>query len=177
MKYDPYSELMGLDQRLFQEEKNKKPAKQRDNETTMSRNNDQTKQPANEATPPRSNESSNERRNETAINHANDRSTQRGSEATRTRVSSPRGQTPLSRVSERHSHDIFQDQVRWMNRLKLELEERYGRRVTSNALVSLAIDMLREEYEQQGARSNLIRVLVKGQTIRLAPEVSNKDGG
>jgi hypothetical protein len=66
---------------------------------------------------------------------------------------------------ERHSHDIFRDQVRWMNRTKLEIEERYGLRVTSNALVGLAIDMVRSDYERKRSRSALIRVLVEGEEL------------
>ena len=70
-------------------------------------------------------------------------------------------------MSERHSHDIFHDQVRWLNRVKLEIDERYGRRVTVNGLVQLALDVLRKDYELNKARSNIIRVLVRGETVKV----------
>jgi hypothetical protein len=69
-------------------------------------------------------------------------------------------------VSERHSHDIFHDQVRWLNRAKLEIEERYGRRVTGNALVQIALDLLRMDYEMNKGRSNVVRVLVRGESLK-----------
>ena len=61
---------------------------------------------------------------------------------------------------ERHSHDIFIDQVRWMNRLKLELGEEFGVKLTGNALVQLAIDMLRRDFDAHGERSELFRTLI-----------------
>lgn len=70
------------------------------------------------------------------------------------------------RSVERHSHDIFQDQVRWMNRLKLDLEERHGVKVTGNAMVQLALDIFLNDFERNGDESNLIRVLVNGETWR-----------
>jgi hypothetical protein len=57
------------------------------------------------------------------------------------------------RLVERHSHDIFRDQVLWINRLKLEIEEQYGRRVTSNSIVRLAIDRLRADFEVDGGET------------------------
>ena len=76
------------------------------------------------------------------------------------------GATPgreLPRRVGRHSHDIFQDQIRWLNRLKLELGERYDVPVTGNAMVQLAVDLLREDYVRKGNQSRLIRVLIDGQ--------------
>ncbi len=61
---------------------------------------------------------------------------------------------------ERHSHDIFIDQVRWMNRLKLELGEEFGVKLTGNALVQLALDMLRRDFDAHGERSELFRTLI-----------------
>ena len=73
-----------------------------------------------------------------------------------------RCQRPPVRTIERHSHDIFQDQVRWMNRLKLDLEERYGAKVTGNAMVQLALDLFRDDFLSLGEESSLVRVLVQG---------------
>jgi hypothetical protein len=75
-------------------------------------------------------------------------------------VSVPTGHRPSVRVDERHSHDIFHDQVRWMNRVKLDVEETYGAKVTSNAMVQLALDLFIHDYELNGDESALIRTLV-----------------
>jgi len=72
---------------------------------------------------------------------------------------------------ERHSHDIFMDQVRWMNRLKLELGEELGVKLTSNALVQLAIDMLRRDFDANGERSELFRTLIR------APQATSTAAG
>lgn len=69
----------------------------------------------------------------------------------------------LPRAIGRHSHDLFQDQIRWLNRVKLELTERCGEPVTGNAMLQLAVDMLREDYVRNGEESQLIRVLLQGQ--------------
>ena len=70
-------------------------------------------------------------------------------------------QTSLSREKARHSHDIYADQIRWMNRVKLEVEERYGRRLTTNAIVQMGVDMLRNEYERLGPRSTVVHLAEK----------------
>lgn len=98
---------------------------------------------------------------------------QRLNEATRPPAATLKGQMGSNRVSERHSHDIFHDQVRWLNRAKLEVEERYGRRVTVNGLVQLALELLRKDYEMNRTRSNVVRVLVQGESVSLLPP----DGG
>lgn len=86
----------------------------------------------------------------------------------------------LPRRVGRHSHDIFQDQIRWLNRLKLELSERYDVPVTGNAMVQLAVDMLREDYVRKGDQSRLIRVLIDGQPwpsrAQFSPEQSEEGG-
>ena len=167
MKKDPYSGLTGLDQRLFLDKSNKetsklgnkeptlvasrKPIVESTKETTMSPGKVAMKQPGNEegkqARPLVSN--------------------QQTLEARRTPASSLRGQKPRPRITGRHTYDIFQDQVRWMNRLKLDIEEAFNERVTINGLVTLALDLLREDYELNGEKSNLIRVLVRGRTSNL----------
>ncbi|MGE0229250.1 MAG: hypothetical protein AB7I38_14695 [Dehalococcoidia bacterium] len=72
----------------------------------------------------------------------------------------------MSRLLERHSHDIYQDQVRWLNRTKLDFEETYGVKVTGNAMVQLALDRLRRDFEAQGEASDLFRVLVLDEPLR-----------
>lgn len=155
MKNDPYARLGGLDQQLFQREPKKEPAKQSNNVTTLSR--------SNEPTTDRSGDASPRRDNEKAKHRVNVPSTQRGNEATRTRASSPKGLVTRSRIQERHSHDIYQDQVRWINRLKVDIEETHGAKLTGNQVVQLAIDLIRADYERHGEDSALIRRLVKGE--------------
>src|SRR5207249_162720 len=91
---------------------------------------------------------------------------ERSSVRVRTPASVRRGQHALPRAIERHSHDVFQDQVRWMNRLKLDLEELHGVKVTGNEMVQLALDLLRDDFERNEEQSNLIRVLVRGKPWR-----------
>jgi hypothetical protein len=157
VKKDPFAGLSGLDQQLFRQ------TKQRNNQTTLPRTNESTTDRFNERTWSRANESSDQRSVEAT--------SQRSNEATRPRAAPLKGQE-LNRVSERHSHDIFHDQVRWLNRAKLEIDERYGRRVTVNGLVQLALDVLRKDYELNKARSIVVRVLVRGGTV----EVPTRDG-
>ncbi|MBE0610049.1 MAG: hypothetical protein IH609_11740 [Dehalococcoidia bacterium] len=85
-------------------------------------------------------------------------------------------QRPPARTVERHSHDIFQDQVRWMNRLKLDLDERYGAKVTGNAMVQLALDLFRDDFVSRGEKSSLFRVLVQGYPADLASQRHDENG-
>ena len=140
-----------LDQRLFTppppvaSELSLETTKQRDNETTLSRGHETTLAPTSEGAPEGSNE----------------RMPQRSSARTKRRASAVAPQrTRGNHLLERHSHDIYQDQVRWLNRTKLDLEERYGVKVTGNAMVQLALDRLRRDFDQDGEASDLIRVLV-----------------
>lgn len=159
MKDDPFSSLSGLDQQLYQEQPNKATTKQRDNATTPPDSNagsNEAGKPRDSAEPPR-------RAPAATVVEAKAGE----SEATRTRVSAARGHRESVRLVDRHSHDIFYDQVRWMNRLKLELEEEYETRVTSNGMVQLAIDMLRRDYEANGEQSALMRSLVFGDAVSM----------
>ncbi len=65
------------------------------------------------------------------------------------------------RLIDHRPYDFFQDQIRWLNRKKLELEEEYGKRVPATAMVQLAVDLLIAEHELNGQDSQLIRVLIK----------------
>ena len=64
------------------------------------------------------------------------------------------------RSLERRPYDFFRDQVLWLNRMKVEIEERYGRRVTANAMVQLALDAFIEDYKKRKQRSRLVTRLV-----------------
>lgn len=89
------------------------------------------------------------------------RTSPRAGEPTRTRRFSRQGRAADGVV--RHSHDLFRDQILWLNRLKLDLEVEYGQRVNGNDIVQLAMDLLRDEYEVLAEQSNLVQVLVFGQ--------------
>ena len=80
-------------------------------------------------------------------------------------MSTLRRDLPRPRPKERHSHDLFRDQTLWMNKLKLEIEEKYGRRVTGNEIVQTAIELLRADYTAHKNDSTLIRVLVKREVL------------
>ena len=143
-------EPVGRDQRLFTSPAGPaapvlQTTKQRANATTLARDNAR----AHEATHAPATEPTGERGNAAPQEPA----------LARARLSSnvPREE----RRVERHSHDIFVDQVRWLNRLKLELGEEFGVKLTSNALVQLAIDMLRRDFDANAERSELFRTLIR----------------
>ena len=72
----------------------------------------------------------------------------------------PKFEPPRERRTERRPYDFYQDQVLWLKEIKLEIEKRYGRRVTANAMVQLAVDLLIEDYRRNKERSKLISELV-----------------
>ena len=49
--------------------------------------------------------------------------------------------------------------------MKLELEEQYGKRITGNAIVQVALDKLRLEYEDRGEQSDLVQVTFAGKSL------------
>lgn len=167
MKDDPFSQLGGLDQQLFQEETPSKRRKQRNNERTLVRENEPTSETTSVDT------------SEHVKQPAPTRSNERRNEPMRTRVSAPTGPLTEPRPLERHSHDIFRDQGRWLNRVKVDIEERYGRRVTGNQIVQLAIEQLRDDYETNGDDSTLIRQLAREEPARTPspPSGGPKDSG
>ena len=63
----------------------------------------------------------------------------------------------------RRPYDFFQDQVLWLNRTKVEIQERYDRRITANAMVQLALDLLITDYKRRKERSRLVTKLVLNQ--------------
>ena len=67
------------------------------------------------------------------------------------------------RRTERRPYDFFKDQLLWLNKTKVEIEERYERRVTANAMVQLALDLFIKDYRRRGERSKLITHLVAEQ--------------
>ncbi len=73
------------------------------------------------------------------------------------------------RPTERRPYDFFRDQVLWLNRTKLEIQERYGLRVTANAMVQLALDLLIEDYKRRKEGSKLMTKLVFNQPTEERP--------
>ena len=63
----------------------------------------------------------------------------------------------------RRPYDFFQDQVLWLNRTKVEIQELYDRRITANAMVQLAMDLLIADYNRRKERSKLVTKLVLNQ--------------
>jgi len=51
----------------------------------------------------------------------------------------------------------------WLKRTKVEIEERYGSRVTANAMVQLALDLFIEDYKRRKELSKLVTNLVLDQ--------------
>ena len=178
MKDDPFATLLGLDQQLYRDQKPKETTKQRDNETTLTRDSagtgEPTQQPANQDALRRDSGSTLDRDGDQSLPLPNEPARQSASglsrlhtvEATRTPAAALTGHH-LDRLVERHSHDIFHDQVRWMNRLKLELEEQLSVKITSNGMVQVAVDLLRRDHEANGDDSNLMRALVFGKPLRI----------
>lgn len=75
-----------------------------------------------------------------------------------------RGQMPVQtrpRTTQRRPFELFEDQLLWIGRTKVEVLEQYGRRLTANAMVQLAVDLLIEDYRQAGRRSHLVNDLVR----------------
>lgn len=175
MKNDPYSTLGGLDQLLFKD--NVKPAPTKNKKTSTStrangdagaHSRDRSLASTNESTSEASRERSPVLPIAPAIAPASEPPPIRGPEpaieAVRTRASAPTGHRIDARISgARHSHDLFQDQVRWINRIKVDLEETYGKRITGNDIVQLALDIFISDYETNGDDSALISKLVLAQ--------------
>jgi len=75
-------------------------------------------------------------------------------------VSPPPSRPPMRGRILRRPYDFFEGQVQWLNRKRLEIEEQYGVRVPANAMVQLAVDLLIEDFERRGEKSQLIGTLV-----------------
>jgi len=83
---------------------------------------------------------------------------------------------PEERPSERRPYDFYSDQVRWLNRMKVEVAEKYRRKITANAMVQLALDLFIADYRSRGRRSALIRTLVLREADRERAGQGEDDG-
>ena len=82
---------------------------------------------------------------------------------------------PKQRATERNSYDFYKDQILWLNRTKVEIQEKYGRRVTANTIVQLALDLLIQDYRRRGERSSLITNLVLKQPATERPDQGSSE--
>ena len=82
---------------------------------------------------------------------------------------------PQERPTERRPYDFFRDQVLWLNRTKVEMQEKYGRRVTANAMVQLALDLFIRDHKRSKERSQLVTHLILGQQTTERPNLDSKE--
>jgi hypothetical protein len=80
----------------------------------------------------------------------------------------PPAQPMRERVT-RRPYDFFRDQILWLNRTKVEIHEQYDRRITANAMVQLALDLLIADYKRRKERSKLVTELVLNQRTEERP--------
>jgi len=153
---DPFA---GLDQRLFTDS-NKQTTKQRSSETSLPRDNETTPLRTSEAAQPAAGARPNALSIETTRSN-NSETTPARNNARRTEPAK-QSESRTTRTAERHTHDLYTDQIHWMNRLKLDLAEQHGAKVTSNSIVQLAVDVLRADFMRKGEHSKLFRALVRG---------------
>ena len=152
MRDDPFAELGGLDQKLFSSpsglatRQGRKAAHKggRTSEGPSGRPDVRTERRTSGRRDGGTNDASSERRNvPTKVR----------------RLSRPRG-SMSDRPSQRHPYDIFRDQILWLNKTKVSIQERHGCVVTANAMVQLALDLLIDDYKEKKDRSELITRLV-----------------
>src|SRR5262245_35348609 len=140
MKDDPYSRLTGLDQRLF-ESADKPPTQQANKPASLSSTKERSKPGDRESSKKASKEDAKPSTRAPSLPAAQEA----GREAMRPAAAPLRGHDRRSvRMTGRFTYDIYQDQARWMNRLKIDLDETYGAKLTINSMVALAVDALIE---------------------------------
>lgn len=152
MKNDPFAKLSGLDQQLF---------------STHSQAGTQLNSGALAKKAPKSgkDERTSEGPDIPKYESTSHVTSQRPDEGTSVRMSErPAGRTK-GRTVDRHPYDFYHDQVMWLNRMKVEIEERYEVQVTANAMVQLALDVLILDYRVRGRHSHLVSHLVFGRAL------------
>ncbi len=167
------SDQVGLDQRLFQE----RPSTQSEppSERTSVRKDEGTSQ------------AKDDRTSEPLVVLKQDRPEMRkqdrpkGHPSRRSAKHTTVREVKVERIVEHRPYDFFQDQVRWLNRKKVELEEEYGERVPATAMVQLAVDLLIADYEANKENSQLIKVLIDEERPSVRPfgpsEDATRSGG
>ena len=158
MRDDPYA---GLDQQLFRE-RTTATSQQASKPASLPRKKQATHEDGQPSSQPPSLEASMVAAREASRQESRVPTSTASLEARRPAEASLNGQMSRTRVSSRHTYEIFIDQARWLNRLKLDIEEQLNAEITINSVVSLAIDLIREDYETNRERSQIVRVLVQG---------------
>ena len=97
------------------------------------------------------------------------RTKERTSVGRKERTSQRLVQRTKERPTQRRPYDFFGDQILWLNKTKVEIQERYGWRVTANAMVQLAVDLLMQDYKRRKERSKLVTKLVTNQPTEVRP--------
>ncbi|MBC7264774.1 MAG: hypothetical protein H5T64_10545 [Chloroflexi bacterium] len=139
MRNDPFAELSGLDQKLF-------------------------------TAPPKADEKGVSGRSKQRTDERPDvRNKRRTSVGKEEETSQRPAQPTVERLTERRPYDFYRDQVLWLNKTKVEIQEKYGQRVTANAMVQLAVDLLMQDYKRRKERSKLVTELVFNQSTEQRP--------
>ena len=155
MKNDPFAQLSGLDQRLFAPHS---PATQVRQEKTGGEGRQKTVAPK-----------------ERPDGRSDVRNFRAPSGGTKGRTLSRSFEPTEERPTERRPYDFYADQVRWLNKMKVVVEERYRRKITANAMVQMALDLLIQDYRAKGKQSQLIRALVFGEPVPEHPEQGKEE--
>jgi hypothetical protein len=160
MRDDPYAKLSGLDQKLFAA--TSKTAKKGESATSRKRKKERPDVRSERQAPVGTKDSTSQRPAQ--------RTTERPEVETKKSTSGGKNegtfQRPAHQTRERltrRPYDFYRDQVLWLNRTKVEIQERYDRRVTANAMVQLALDLLMADYKRRNERSKLVTKLVLNQ--------------
>ena len=160
MRDDPFAQLSGLDQKLFTANPPPtakgqgaiRPTENTPNEPTKERPDGRPSVPTLGGTSGRTKDRPN--------GGTMGGTSQRTSGGSNGGTSGPAFVRPKVRMTQRRPYDFCVDQILWLNRMKLEIYERYRRRVTANAMVQLALDLLIQDHHARGERSQLITKLV-----------------
>ena len=146
MRDDPFARMAGLDQQLF----------------VAGRQPTITDTPKTAAPQPKQRTSTSERPSGRPADRPSGETSFETAEQPTVATSERSTGRPDVRTIERRPYDFFHDQVQWLNRMKVTIEERYHRKVTANAMVQLALDRLIEDYQRRGRDSALVAQLVRG---------------
>jgi hypothetical protein len=153
MRNDPYAKLSGLDQKLFTASP-KGPG---------NRAADTSKGKREQRPDVRSKERTSVGKKERRFQRTNVRSKERSSVRKKEGTFQRPVQPTKERLTERRPYDFFRDQLLWLNRTKVEIQEKYGQRVPATAMVRLAVDLLMQDHKRRKERSKLVTKLVSNQ--------------
>lgn len=166
MRDDPFAKLSALDQKLFSDTSrtakkgvasaSKERKKERPDARRKGRTSVETKIETSQRTAERTKKRPNVGTKKPTSDHRNEGMFGRPAQQAKERLT-------------RRPYDFFQGQVLWLNRTKVEIQERYDRRITANAMVQLALDLLIADYKRRKERSELVTKLVLNQRTEERP--------